>query len=302
MAEHTAALAIWARHHGLPAWWAEQMATAVLPWLEQALQQNHHPWVLGIHGSQGSGKSTLAGALCHWAESRGLSAVHLSLDDYYLGRSERAGLADTLHPLLATRGVPGTHASCRLLRDLQALKRGEAGFSLPRFHKQHDDTAPRRQWPHLERPARLVVFEGWCLGLPPQPASELMQPVNALEREQDADGLWRRYVNEQLAGPYRRIWALVDGWLMLAAPGFDCVEAWRWQQEEALRNQLNRQGKPGDRLLSRQQLGRFLQHFQRWTEHGLRILPTRVHLCLSLDRERRVTRVTTGDGRVTEPG
>jgi len=33
----------------------------------------------------------------------------LSLDDFYLGHAARLQLARDIHPLLATRGVPGTH-------------------------------------------------------------------------------------------------------------------------------------------------------------------------------------------------
>ena len=36
-------------------------------------------------------------------------AVTFSMDDLYLGRAARVDLARRIHPLLATRGVPGTH-------------------------------------------------------------------------------------------------------------------------------------------------------------------------------------------------
>ena len=77
------------------------------------------PIVVGINGAQGTGKSTLskvlALALKHHHHCR--SAI-LSIDDLYLTKSERRQLAEMVHPLLATRGVPGTHdvaMGCHLL-------------------------------------------------------------------------------------------------------------------------------------------------------------------------------------------
>ena len=65
--------------------------------------------VVGLTGSQGSGKSTLAARLPPLLAARNLRAAVLSLDDLYLPKAERQRLAREVHPLLATRGVPGTH-------------------------------------------------------------------------------------------------------------------------------------------------------------------------------------------------
>lgn len=75
-----------------------------------AAQHAGSPLIVGINGSQGSGKTTLCRFLeVLLRESHGLNAATLSLDDLDLTRSERALLAATVHPLIATRGVPGTH-------------------------------------------------------------------------------------------------------------------------------------------------------------------------------------------------
>ena len=62
-----------------------------------------------IAGVQGGGKSTLAAQLARAARARGRRAAVLSLDDVYLDRPARAALGRDVHPLLATRGPPGTH-------------------------------------------------------------------------------------------------------------------------------------------------------------------------------------------------
>ena len=80
------------------------------PLLEKYQTARDKPLIIGINGSQGSGKSTLADYLCTMLNERyQLRCVSLSLDDFYLTKLERQQLASQVHPLLETRGVPGTH-------------------------------------------------------------------------------------------------------------------------------------------------------------------------------------------------
>ena len=81
-------------------------------WVEQRLadREGSEPLVLGINGAQGAGKSTLADFLREYlAVAHDRSTVVLSIDDLYLTRAQRQALARDVHPLLSTRGVPGTH-------------------------------------------------------------------------------------------------------------------------------------------------------------------------------------------------
>ena len=45
----------------------------------------------------------------------GVDCHVLSIDDFYLSKAKRKRLAASVHPLLAIRGVPGTHDVHRLL-------------------------------------------------------------------------------------------------------------------------------------------------------------------------------------------
>jgi D-glycerate 3-kinase len=74
--------------------------------------------------AQGSGKTTLARALATAATAQGITTACLSLDDLYLTRAERLELSAKVHPLLATRGVPGTHDVSLGLRVIDALDQG----------------------------------------------------------------------------------------------------------------------------------------------------------------------------------
>ena len=108
------------------------------------LQQSSPPLVIGINGAQGTGKSTLARFLESALESQ-CRVANLSIDDFYLDRGKRKTLAETVHPLLASRGVPGTH-DLRLLNSMMSrlLEPDETGtVQIPRFDKATDEPRPQ---------------------------------------------------------------------------------------------------------------------------------------------------------------
>ncbi|KKW93388.1 kinase [Sphingobium chungbukense] len=239
--------------------------------------------VVGLCGAQGSGKSTLAAGLRQRLERDGIPSAILSIDDLYRTRAEREELGRTVHPLLRTRGVPGTHDVALGLRVIDALARGEAA-PLPRFDKAADDRQPVARWERAAAGTRLLLLEGWCVGARPQAAAALAQPVNALEREEDAQGVWRAYVNRALAGDYQALFARLDRLMLLAAPGFEVVRRWRTQQEHDLR----RDAGAGAGVMSDAQVTRFIQHYERLTRHILAEMPGRADLVIALDEARRV--------------
>ena len=245
---------------------------------------------VGLNGAQGSGKSTLAGLLRELLEEgQGLRTVVLSIDDFYATRAERQALAASVHPLLATRGVPGTHdieLARRALLQLRDLRVGER-LTLPRFIKADDDRAPDGEGSVCEGPVDVVLFEGWCVGTPAQSASALAVPVNALESAEDPDGTWRRYVNEQLRGPYAELFGMLDRLVLLQAPSFEIVHAWRLEQEAGNAAQADK--KSGAHVMSSTELHRFIAHYERLTRHALEVLPARADVVLALDERRQIT-------------
>lgn len=240
-------------------------------------------FLIGVCGAQGSGKSTLAAVLGRLLELRGLRVANLSLDDLYLTHSERAALGARVHPLLATRGVPGTHDVALGLRLLADLRR-PGKHVLPTFDKAVDDRGEGRVF---EGPADVVLFEGWCVGALPQPASDLTAPINALERERDPDGIWRGYVNEALAGEYQALFGQMDRLVLLRAPSFEAVLGWRLEQERKLRDRLAREGRSIDRAMSDEQVAAFIQHYERLTRWILTEMPGRADVVVRLYESRR---------------
>ena len=113
-------------------------------------------------------KSTLARQIAAAASAHGIATEVLALDDFYRGRGERAVLARTIHPLLATRGVPGTHDLALLDRTLRALGKASPRqpARIPRFDKGRDTRVPPSRWRRVSIAPRLILLEGWCVGVP----------------------------------------------------------------------------------------------------------------------------------------
>jgi len=239
-----------------------RLLSAVEDLIARARQSGVATPVIGIAGAQGSGKSTLAQA----AATR-LSGVALSLDDAYLGRAERARLAADLHPLFATRGPPLTHDLVGLSARTARLRAAGPDDRTPlrAFDKLADDVASPDDWPVFVGRPSAILLEGWCLGATPQSEAALAEPVNALEREQDADGRWRRLCNRALGEAYADLNAGLDGLLFLRAPSFERVLDWRCEQQAGLMGlALSELGPP-----ERERLAVFIAHFERITRSML---------------------------------
>ena len=269
----------------LPAGYLQTVEQWFLPLAEDILRKastSRRTLVVGISGSQGSGKSTLASLLVLLLrELMGLRSVNLSIDDFYHTHAHRQQLARTVHPLLATRGVPGTHDVELAISTLQALGR-DGEVAIPRFNKAIDDRAPVNEWPRVLAPVDVVILEGWCLCIPCQEDRQLVAAVNALEMQEDCDGRWRTFVNKQIRNDYARWYAMVDLLVMLKAPGFDKVYEWRQTQEDKLAATVAAGKTNGSKLMNREQLQRFIQHYERLTRHGLDVLPQRADVVFAL--------------------
>ena len=256
--------------------------------LAEQVNECKEPQVIGVNGAQGSGKTTL----CHLLQiilEEGFKkrVATLSIDDIYLTRSERLTLAEEIHPLLATRGVPGTHdveLGLQLLTGLRGLKAGQS-IDIPVFDKAIDDRSPRKDFRQVTGPIDLVLFEGWCVGAKPQGEQALTVPVNNLERFEDPDQSWRRYVNEQLERSYKILFNEIDFLIMLKIPGMSSVMEWRSKQERKL---AELSGRGGHRVMDAAALQRFIMHYERLTRATLAEMPDRADLVFKLNRHQQI--------------
>jgi len=238
--------------------------------------------LIGVAGAQGSGKSYHCRILTMANQPR---FAHFSLDDVYMHREHREERAAEVHPLFVTRGVPGTHDLSYARTVINWLRHDNppSSVQLPRFDKATDTRLPRDAWPIFQGPAEAIVMDGWCLGALPQDGEALGAPVNELEENEDAHGVWRRYVNEELSGAYRQFFDGFDAIVYLRPPNWEIVRTWRKQQEEqTLGRTLNTD--------EEKWLDRFLMHYERitrWMMAGHHSAKWIVHL----DEARNVTRI-----------
>ena len=236
------------------------------------------PPLIAVVGAQGSGKTTLARAA---AERFG--AVQISIDDVYLTRAEREAMAREVHPLFVTRGPPGTHDLGLLQQLIDALSTAgpDDETRIPDFDKRGDDRRPVGDWRAVRGRPSAILIDAWCLGAAAEDAAALAEPLNALERDRDPDGSWRRAVNGLIAGPYADFAAGFDAVVFLQAPGFDVVLEWRCQQEAELLGVAPAALPAAERA----RLAGFIQYFERVTRRML-AGGVRADVTVKLDRNR----------------
>lgn len=274
----------------LPPAFAATVDTYWLPLVAWLLERHRagQTLVLGINGAQGTGKSTLANVLALLLENQRRRVVVLSLDDLYLPRRERTQLAAEIHPLLQTRGVPGTHDAVlgiNLIQRLKCLIPPES-VCLPRFNKALDERMAEADWTVCRTRPDFILFEGWCVGIPAQGEQALRQALNPLERKEDPDGTWRRYVNAQLGGVYQKLFRQLDYRIFLKAPDFQAIQRWRQEQED---KNARHAGNAPNRIMDKTALIRFIQHYERLTRFSLEYLPAHADVVFELDHEHIVT-------------
>lgn len=244
--------------------------------LSTRAQAEDRPIIVGLNGAQGSGKSTLSELLAEVLPAFFNVDCHvLSIDDFYLSKAQRRKLSAAIHPLLATRGVPGTHDCARLKEVLQACSAHSSGeISLPIFDKLKDDRTRKVRKIKIGAQPTVVLLEGWCVGIPAQAALDLSVPASSFEFSNDNLGIWRNYVNEQLATTYAELFTKIDYLSMLKPPSFEAVLDWRVEQE--VRLIARRRATSGDETISGmnvKQVAEFVENFRRLTCHAMAVMP-----------------------------
>lgn len=253
--------------------------------------------IVGVNGAQGTGKSTLSLLLKQLLQAQHLECVVISIDDLYRTREERARLAKAVHPLLKTRGVPGTHdlkLGLDLLAALQAATT-DSQIAIPHFDKAQDERSPSQYWQVHNGAVDVIVLEGWCVGA--LPTALAGSPINALESGKDADGTWRRYIEAQLVD-YQRLFAQINVLVMLKAPSMECIIEWRTLQEQKLiarveaaaqaSNSLKEVAAPNKGIMNKDELLWFIMHYERLTRYMLKTMPQHADVVFDLDAEHRI--------------
>lgn len=242
---------------------------------------------VGISGSQGSGKTTLTRALAEiLTQQHGLRVVQFSIDDIYKTKAARTAMAKEVHPLFATRTLPGTHDIGLGLEVFKSLKQG-GGTAIPYFDKSVDDRSPQTSWKIFKGQPDVILFEGWCLGA--QPATNKAEPdlpLNDFERDNDPDGVWRRAIDLYLQRDYPALWHEVDKLIFIKIPSFESVFHWRKQQEAETFAHAPEQG------MSDNDIRHFTGQAERITRRNLETLPAKADMTLHIGEDHALIKIT----------
>ena len=224
------------------------------------------PLIIGLAGGQGSGKTTVSSILALILKKYfKLNVFKVSIDDFYKTRKDRKLLSKNKHPLLMTRGVPGTHDVDLMLNFFKQIKdKNFKSLQIPTFNKAIDDRCQKSLWYKIKTKPDVVIFEGWCVGARPQLNSQLKKPINSLEKVHDHGAKWRTYVNNQLKTKYNALFKQLDGLLYLKARNFSLLREWRLKQERKLWVQTK--NKKNLKIMSSGDVINFMQTYQRITQ------------------------------------
>tara|TARA_B100001248_G_scaffold228256_1_gene187079 strand:- start:2111 stop:3028 length:918 start_codon:yes stop_codon:yes gene_type:complete len=241
--------------------------------------------IIGLTGGQGTGKSTISNILkIILQEAYNLETVIFSIDDFYKTLQERRIMSKTINSLFITRGVPGTHDTKMLLKCIKYLKNKKfKKFTIPKFDKSIDDRLPTHKWLKVKKKPKIVIFEGWCVGVSAQKNKDLKSPINKLEKHKDKKKIWRKKVNFELKKDYKKIFKLIDKLIFLKVPSFKHVLKWRLLQERKLRIT----GK-GSKTMTDKQIKNFIMYYERLTKHMLKTLSKTASTVISIDDKHRL--------------
>ena len=149
--------------------------------------ENRRPYFVGLAGGQGTGKTTISSLIrIILTKYFKLNVFRISIDDFYKTRKERINLSKRVHPMLLTRGVPGTHDINMMLNFFKNSKSKKfKRLKLPTFNKAIDDRYNKKKWYDLKKRPDVIIFEGWCVGAKSEKNNTLKKTINSMEKIKD---------------------------------------------------------------------------------------------------------------------
>ena len=269
----------------------KMLKTYLIPicfWISKKIN-NKQPYFVGLAGGQGTGKTTISSLLeIILRKYFKLNVFKISIDDFYRTRKERFNLSKKVHPLLMTRGVPGTHDIKIMLDFFRKSKTKKfKSFKLPKFNKAIDDRCKKNQWYTIKKRPDVIIFEGWCVGARAEKNSTIRKSINSLEKANDAQLIWRNYVNKQLKTKYKKLYDQLDCLVYLKAKNFSLLQKWRLIQEKKLWLR-NKNKKTKNKIMSKGDVINFMQTYQRVTQNMFKFAPRYASVILNLNSNHQI--------------
>jgi len=258
-------------------------------WINTKYKKKRKTLFLGLSAGQGSGKTTIAAILSIILKIFFKRRVCvMSIDDFYKTLNDRKKMSKNIHTLFKTRGVPGTH-DINLIKNFFKLikKKKFKKIKLPRFNKSIDDRLKKNEWYTINKKPEIVLLEGWCVGAKPQSSISLKKPINDIERYEDKNLIWRKFVNEKLDKEYKKVFSMIDHLIFMKVPSFKMVFKWRLLQENKLKKKINLKKK----IMSYSAIKRFVMFYQRITLQMIKDLSKSASIVIMLKKNHEIKKV-----------
>jgi len=246
------------------------------------------PYFVGLAGGQGTGKTTISSIIkIILTKYFKLRVFRISIDDFYKTRKERRSLSKRVHPMLLTRGVPGTHDVKMMSNFFKKTKSKKfKKIKLPTFNKAIDDRFSKKYWYDLRDKPDVIIFEGWCVGARSEKDMTLKKSLNYLEKANDQKLIWRKYVNQQLKSKYKKLYSQLNCLIYLKAKNFNLLQKWRLKQEHKL--WLKSKNSSKNKIMSKDDVIKFMQTYQRITQNMFKNMPKYASIILNLNSNHQI--------------
>ena len=246
------------------------------------------PYFVGLAGGQGTGKTTISSLIrIILTKYFKLNVFRISIDDFYKTRKERISLSKKVHPMLLTRGVPGTHDINMILSFFKKAKsRKFKRLKLPTFNKAVDDRFSKKKWYDLKKRPDVIIFEGWCVGAKSENNISLKKTINSMEKAKDQKHIWRKHVNDQLKSKYKTLYSQLNCLIYLRAKNFSLLQKWRLKQERKL--WIKSKIKSNLKIMSREDVINFMQTYQRITQNMFKYMPKYASIIFNLNSNHQI--------------
>ena len=251
-------------------------------WINKSKPKNK-TFIIGLAGGQGTGKTTISSLIrLILSNYFRLNVFKVSIDDFYRTRKERLKLSKLKHPLLLTRGVPGTHDIDMMIKLFHNVKKDKFNSMLiPKFDKSIDDRCNKKLWFKIKKKPDVLILEGWCVGAKPENKNTLNKPINNLEKNLDSKKKWRMYVNNQLKNKYSKLFDQMHSLLYLKAKNFNVLKNWRIKQEKKLK--LKNKRKKNNKIMNNSEVINFMMTYQRITQNMFKYMPRYASIMINLN-------------------
>ena len=112
-------------------------------------------------------------------------------------------------------------------------------------------------------------------------------PINILEKYEDKDLKWRKYVNKKLKKEYKKLFAMIDHFIFMKIPNFKMVFKWRLLQE----NKLKKKSHANKKIMSHNEIKRFIMFYQRITLQMMKDLSKSASIVMTLKKNHEIKKL-----------